>query len=125
VAPLKSAADTVATDMGKPYTRAVREHLPRAPHAFDHFHVVKLYNDKLSALRRDLYRELAEQDQRVLLKGTRSLLLKNPENLDPSRHELPRLQEALKLNTPSTVAYCMKEDLRQIWQQTRQPLRES
>jgi transposase len=108
----------VATDMGKPYIRAVREHLPRAVHVFDHFHVVKLYNDKLSALRRDLYRQLSDQGQRQLLKGTRWLLLKNPENLDPSRNEKQRLLEALRLNTPLTLAYYMKEDLRQIWQQT-------
>jgi transposase len=107
----------VATDMGKPYIRAVREHLPRAVHVFDHFHVVKLYNDKLSALRRDLHRDLRDQGQRQLLKGTRWLLLKNPENLDPSRNERQRLQDALRLNTPLTLAYYLKEDLRQIWQQ--------
>ena len=108
----------VATDMGKPYIRAVREHLPRAVHVFDHFHVIKLYNDKLGALRRDLHRQLTDQGQRQLLKGTRWLLLKNPENLDPSRNEKQRLLEALRLNTPLTLAYYMKEDLRQIWQQT-------
>src|SRR5947209_4559189 len=111
----------VATDMGKPYIRAVRDHLPRAVHVFDHFHVVKLYNDKLSALRRDLYRDLSDQGQRQLLKGTRWLLLKNPENLDPSRNELQRLKDALRLNTPLTLAYYLKEDLRQIWQQRDKP----
>ena len=114
----RAKIQAVATDMGKPYIRAVREHLPRAVHVFDHFHVVKLYNDKLGALRRDLYRELSDEGQRKLLKGTRWLLLKNPENLDPSRNEKRRLLEALRLNTPLTLAYYLKEDLRQIWQQT-------
>lgn len=107
----------VATDMGKPYIRAVRDNLPNAVHVFDHFHVIKLYNDKLSALRRELYRELTDDGHRQLLKGTRWLLLKNPENLDPSRNEEQRLKDALQLNTPLTVAYYLKEDLRQIWQQ--------
>jgi transposase len=107
----------VATDMGRPYILAVRQHLPRAVHVFDHFHVVKLFNDKLSALRRQLYHELSDAGQRRLLKGTRWLLLKNPENLDPERDERQRLQEALALNTPLTTAYYLKEDLRQIWQQ--------
>lgn len=57
----------VATDMSKAYIQAVREHLPRAIHVFDHFHVLKLYNDKLSAFRRDLYRELTDTHQRKLL----------------------------------------------------------
>ena len=107
----------VATDMGPSYLRAVRQHLPRAVHVFDHFHVVKLFNDKLSALRRQLYHELRDAGQRRLLKGTRWLLLKNPENLDSGRNEHERLHEALALNTPLTTAYYLKEDLRQIWQQ--------
>jgi transposase len=107
----------VATDMSKAYIRAVRTHLPRAVHVFDHFHVIKLYNDKLSAFRRDLYRDLVDENQRHILKGTRWLLLKNPENLDPQRNEQQRLREALQLNTPLTLAYYLKEDLRQIWQQ--------
>lgn len=107
----------VATDMSPAYTQAVREHLPRAVHVFDHFHVIKLFNDKLSAFRRQLYHELATDHERRLLKGTRWLLLKNPENLDPERNELQRLEEALRLNVPLATAYYLKEDLRQIWQQ--------
>ena len=107
----------VATDMSKAYIRAVRENLPKAVHVFDHFHVIKLFNDKLSAFRRELFRSLVDDDQRSILKGTRWLLLKNPENLDPQKNELERLQEALNLNTPLTIAYYLKEDLRQIWQQ--------
>jgi transposase len=38
-------------------SRPVAENLPKATHVFDRFHVVKLFNDKLSALRRDLQRE--------------------------------------------------------------------
>ena len=107
----------VATDMSKAYIRAVRDHLPRAIHVFDHFHVIKLYNDKLSAFRRELYRSLTDEHARKLLKGTRWLLLKNPENLDDERNEAERLAAALDLNTPLTIAYYMKDDLRQIWQQ--------
>jgi transposase len=108
----------VATDMSKAYIRAVRENLPKAIHVFDHFHVIKLYNDKVSAFRRDLYRELTAAHDRRLLKGTRWLLLKNPENLDDERNETERLADALALNTPLTTVYYMKEDLRQVWWQS-------
>ena len=107
----------VATDMGLPYIQAVRMHLPRAIHVFDHFHVIKLFNDKLSELRRDLYREATEQLHKDILKGTRWLLLKNPENLDEERSERERLDQALRINQPLATAYYMKEDLRQIWLQ--------
>lgn len=107
--------EAVATDMGLPYVMAVREHLPRAVHVFDHFHVIKLFNDKLSELRRELYREATGPLHQKVLKGTRWLLLKNPENLDPRRNERQRLDEALRINQPLATAYYMKEDLRQIW----------
>ena len=106
----------VATDMSPAYTKAVRENLPKAVHVFDRFHVIKLYNEKLSGLRRELFHEATAAD-RKLLKGTRWLLLKNDENLDETRDERRRLQEALDLNTPLTLAYYLKEDLRQIWEQ--------
>ena len=107
----------VATDMSAAYIRAVRDNLPRAVHVFDHFHVIKLFNDKLSAFRRELYHQLASAHDRAILKGTRWLLLKNPENLDPQRDERQRLEEALRLNAPLATAYYLKEDLRQIWTQ--------
>jgi hypothetical protein len=40
---------------------------------FDHFHVIKLFNDKLSGLRRSLYHR-ATADQKKVLKGSRSRL---------------------------------------------------
>lgn len=107
----------VATDMSKAYIQAVRDHLPKAVHVFDHFHVIKLCNEKLSALRRDLYYRLSGDGERKILKGTRWLLLKNPENLDDKHNERERLEEALRLNEPLATAYYLKEDLRQIWSQ--------
>ena len=107
----------VATDMSKAYIKAIRENLPKAVHVFDHFHVIKLYNEKLTAFRRDLFRELTDAGQRQILKGTSYLLLKNRENLDDERNEVERLTAALDLNTPLTIAYYMKDDLRQVWRQ--------
>jgi transposase len=107
----------IATDMSPAYIRSVRDNAPKAVHVFDHFHVIKLFNDKLSALRRQLYHEAASDRERKVLKGTRWLLLKNPENLDSDRNEHERLAEALRLNEPLTLAYYLKEDLRQIWSQ--------
>ncbi len=106
----------VATDMSAAYIRAVRDNIPRAVHVFDRFHVVKLFNDKLSTFRRQLFHELSATGQK-LLKGTRWLLLKNPENLDPRKKERQRLERALRLNEPLATAYYMKEDLRQTWMQ--------
>ena len=107
--------EAVAVDMSPAYTLAVQDNLPDAVLVYDHFHIIKLFNEKLSDLRRDLYREAADGLQKKVLKGTRWLLLMNPENLNEKRNERQRLQEALKLNEPLAVAYYMKEELREFW----------
>jgi transposase len=106
--------EAVATDMAQAYIGAVKDHLPEAVLVFDHFHVVKLMNDKLSDLRRELQRQ-AEAQEKEVLKGTRWLLLKNPGGLDEEKDEAQRLKAALDLNAPLAAAYYLKEDLRQLW----------
>jgi transposase len=109
--------EAVAIDMSPAYISAVMSHLPKATIVFDHFHVVKLFNDKLSDLRRDLYREAKDGLKKDVLKGTRWLLLKNPQNLDAKKGERERLDEALRLNQPLYTAYYLKEELREVWTQ--------
>ena len=114
--PSGARIEAVAMDMSAAYRGAVSAHLKEAVIVFDHFHVIKLFNDKLSDLRRSLYHR-AEADQKKVLKGARWLLLKNPENLDTDKDEKRRLEEALALNKPLAVAYYLKEDLRRFWEQ--------
>jgi transposase len=115
--PSGARIEAVAIDMSQAYILAVHQHLPQAVLVFDRFHVVKLFNERLSNFRRELHREATDRLHKDVLKGTRWLLLKNPENLDPERGERERLEEALRLNQPLATAYYMKEDLRQIWEQ--------
>ncbi len=113
----RARVDAVAIDFSAAYQLAVRHHLPGAAIVFDRFHVVKLLNDKLSELRRDLQREATDRLQKQVLKGTRWLLLKRSHRLDPARKERERLREALRLNEPLATAYYLKEELDLLWQQ--------
>ena len=113
----RAKIEAVATDMSPAYIDAVTTHLPGARLVFDRFHVIKLYNDKLSELRRAMYHQLKDTLQKEVLKGVRWLLLKRPEKLDPTRKEPQRLQEALRLNAPLATAYYLKEELTEIWEQ--------
>lgn len=113
----KTNIQAVAIDMSPAYIAAVTENLPKAVIVFDHFHVVKLYNDRLSDFRRKLFHQIKNEQQKQVIKGTRWLLMKNPENLNPDRSEPDRLKAALELNRPLAAAYYMKEDLRQAWKQ--------
>jgi transposase len=113
----RARVKAVAMDMSKAYVKAVREHLPGAEIVFDRFHIMKLYNEKLSDLRRQLFREAWDEELREILKGTRWLLLMNRERLEAERpDDVSRLERALALNEPLAKAYYMKEDLRWFWQ---------
>lgn len=113
----KVKIEAVAMDLSVAYQLAVREHLPEAVIVFDRFHVVKLLNEKLTDLRRELFRQATDDLHKQVLKGTRWLLLKNAENLDPVKGEPGRLREALRLNEALSAAYYLKEDLGRIWEQ--------
>ena len=112
----KAQIEAVAIDMSPAYQEAVRTNLAAAVIVFDHFHVVKLFNEKLTDLRRAVYNQ-ALGEQRKVLKGVRWLLLKAAENLSDERDEKTRLKDALELNAPLAMAYYLKEDLRQFWGQ--------
>ena len=113
----KKKVKAVAIDVSPAYISAVMENLPNAAIVFDHFHVIKMHNDKLSEFRRALYNMLKKDSDKDLLKGTRWLLLKNPDNLNADKDEHRRLSKALELNKPLATAYYLKEDLRLFWKQ--------
>jgi transposase len=105
----------VAMDMSGAYWSAVLEHLPDAALVFDKFHILKLMNERLDDLRREMVRE-AEGPLKLKIKGTRFLLLRNLENLRAD--QIPKLEEALRLNEPLMVGWYLKEELRELWTQT-------
>lgn len=113
----RAQIEAVAMDMSPAYVAAVERNLPAALIVHDRFHLVKLMNEKLTQLRRELFRQATDDLHKQVLKGTRWLLLRNPENLDPVKGEPGRLQAALKLNASLATAYYLKEDLRQLWEQ--------
>lgn len=105
----------VAMDMWPAYIESVQRNLPKASIIFDRFHIVQKLNEHLSNIRRALYRDEVDLNKRAVLKGTRWLLLKKPDNLLDEKRERQRLEEALKVNRPLAMAYYLKEELSQIW----------
>jgi transposase len=110
----KAKIKAVATDMSAAYWSAVLEHWPDAALVFDKFHILKLMNERLDDLRREMVRE-AEGPLKLKIKGTRFLLLRNPENLKAD--QIPKLDEALHLNEPLLLAWYLKEELHELWNQ--------
>ena len=112
----KESIEAVTTDMSLAYTGEVIEHLPNASLVIDHFHVVKLMNEKIDKLRRLTMRTEKDVNKRRVIKGTRWLLLRNGSDIFDQKFRT-RLDNALNLNQPLMTAYYLKEDLREIWNQ--------
>ena len=102
----------VAIDMANSYSAWAAEVLPDADIVYDHFHVIKLMNDRMNSLRRSTMNKL-EDEQKKELKGKRFLLLRNEESLsEDAASELQKLRfEFEDLGTASL----MKEYLRNIY----------
>ena len=113
----------VATDLSAAFIASVMENCPDAVHVFDHFHVVKLMNEKLDDIRRKVYSMEKDINKRKVLKGTRYLLLGNGADIFDKQHRI-RLENALAMNEPLSKAYYLKEQLRQIWSQPMKAMAE-
>ena len=105
--------EAVAMDMSSSFFWAVNETLPQVKIVFDRYHVVALMNRGIDELRRDLQHELEGLDKKIL-KGSRFLLLRNYDSLDPNRKT--RLDALLQVNQPLYVMHSMKEQLRLLWE---------
>ena len=112
----KKDIKAVCTDLSSAYTNAVTKNLPNASLVVDHFHVVKLMNEKIDLLRRHLWHVEKDVNKRKVIKGTRWMLLRNGPDIFDYEHKT-RLENALKMNEPLMTAYYLKEDLREIWNQ--------
>ena len=111
----RARSRAVAMDMSGAYWAAVVEQLPGVPLVFDKFHIIQLMNQRLDDLRRELVRE-AEGPMKMVIKGTRYLLLTRADNL--SEDQLPKLERALKLNEPLSQGWYLKEELGLLWEQS-------
>jgi transposase len=105
----------VAMDMSGAYAAAVAEGLRGVALVFDKFHIIQLMHQRLDDLRRELVRE-AEGAMKMVIKGTRYLLLTRAANL--KEDQLPKLERALKLNEPLSQAWYLKEELSLLWEQS-------
>jgi transposase len=102
----------VAMDMWPAYLQAVKQVFPQVDVVHDPYHIVAIVNRAIDETRRDLYRQLNGQERQVL-KGSRFLLLRGMERLNP--RSLERLMELMEINEPLYQAYLLKEDIRMFW----------
>ncbi|MFN0007303.1 MAG: ISL3 family transposase [Planctomycetota bacterium] len=110
------AIEVVTMDMSAAYQKAVRDNLPNAVIAFDHFHIVKLANEALNEVRRELSREVRATDPDLgkAVKGMRWPTSYALENLPERQVELLGL---IRPQSKLGRAYLLKEQLREVLRQ--------
>ncbi|RPH20379.1 ISL3 family transposase [Buttiauxella warmboldiae] len=110
-----AAIESVAMDMNTALDLEVREQCPQAEVVYDLFHVVaKFGREVIDRVRVDQANQLRDNKKaRKVIKRSRWLLLRNPENL-PEGHEV-KLAELLEANQPLNTVYVMKSALKELW----------
>jgi len=108
----KCKIKAAAVDLAPSYSAWLRKNLPNTDIVYDHFHLIKLMNEKINQIRRKTMSELDEH-LKEKLKGERWLFVRNIENLDKDEKE--RLDELKIMFDDLGTACFLKEALRKIY----------
>ena len=93
----------VCSDMWKPYLKVVAERAGQAVQVLDRFHIMSHFSQAIDEVRAAEARKLAAEGRAPVLKHSRWLLLKRPENLTDGQAE--RLAELVRRNLRTVRAY--------------------
>ena len=103
----------ICSDMWRPYLTVIAKKAAGAIHVLDRFHIMAKMSKALDEVRAQESKALVAKGDEPVLKHTRWLLLKRPENL--SEKQEPKLAELLQYNLRSVRAYLLKEDFQFFW----------
>jgi len=106
----------VVMDMNGAYEEEMRAQCHQAEAVFDLFHVVAKYgHEVIDRVRVDEANRLKhDKAARKVVKGSRWLLLRNPDNIKRDEDRV-RLDELLAANRKLAKVYILKEDLKTLW----------
>jgi len=104
----------ICSDMWKAYLKVIAKKAGQAIHVLDRFHVMAKMNKAIDEVRAQEARQMARDGYEPVLKKTRWLLLKRPENLTEKQDT--KLAELLQYNLKSVRAYLLKEEFQFFWE---------
>ena len=110
----KEHLKAIVMDMWNPFIKAVQKCVPHVKIVFDLFHVVKEFNKVIDRVRIEEYHKASESDKKVI-KGSKYLLLKNPENIS-KLEDKEHLDRLLELNETISKVMILKDKLKLIWE---------
>lgn len=109
----------VCSDMWRASLKVVAKKASEAIHILDRFHIMSHLNKAIDEVRAAEAKELVRQGYEPVLKKTRWLLLKRPENLT-AQQDLS-LRNLLQYNLKAVRSYLLKEEFQFFWEYCSAP----
>jgi transposase len=109
----------VCSDMWQAYLKVVAKKASQAIHILDRFHIMSHLNKAIDEVRAAEAKDLVRQGYEPVLKKTRWLLLKRPENLT-AEQDLS-LRQLLQYNLKAVRSYLLKEEFQFFWEYCSAP----
>jgi transposase len=107
----------VCSDMWKPYLKVIAKKASQAIHILDRFHIVAHMNKAIDKVRAAEAKDLEHKGYVPILKKSRWLFLKRPENLTGEQDT--SLARLLQYNLKTVRSYLLKEDFQFFWEYRR------
>ena len=104
----------VCSDMWKAYLNVICKYCTNALNILDRFHVKGHLTDAVNETRKADVAKLKKDGREPVLKKSKYIFLKNPENLTDTQAE--KLSELVGYNLRVIRAYLMKEDFERFWE---------
>ena len=104
----------VCSDMWQAYRKVIAKKASQAVHVLDRFHVMQRLGKAIDKVRAAEVKQLEADGYEPVLKGSRWLLLKRPENL--TAKQAVKLSALLQYNLKSVRSHLMKEDFQRFWE---------
>ena len=104
----------ICSDMWRPYLKVIAKKAKRAIHILDRFHIMMHFNRAIDKVRAGEAKELERQGLVPILRKSRWLFLKRPENLTAEQDT--SLSKLLQYNLKTVRSYLLKEDFQSFWE---------
>ena len=108
-----SLLEFICSDMWRPYLKVIAKKAHQATHILDRFHIMMHLNKAIDKVRAAEAKDLAAKGYMPVLKKSRWLLLKRPENLTDKQDV--SLATLLQFNLKTVRSYLLKEDFQCFW----------
>lgn len=104
-----SQISDVSCDMSPAFIKGVKKSLPNAKITFDKFHILKIINEAVDAVRKE------EVKNNPMLTGMRYIFLKNTKNLTVKQTQQLNTLKLSKINIKSLKALQIRENFQEIY----------